>query len=258
MPRGRGSHQRLAVPLALGNRQAVVMGVDAAGQDVVAVDDEVVDGNAGSDIVTGAKNEVYSVACCDMFKCHAKLGKPLAEGGKRALDERGLAVEDVDLGVGHLAVDAKRHADPGHGLEDRHDRVHRPHPRGRIGGRPGRIELGGKGETRGMGRGDVVGLGRLGQVEGHEWREAGPFGKGRDDPLSVAAGIVPGHDGRHEVRHHDGAAEMTGAFGQDAPKHFAVAQVQVPVVGPADDKGVRVHALRLTQSGRASPAPAAA
>ena len=40
---------------------------------------------------------------------------------KDAVDEHRFAVEHIDVGVGHLAMDAQHHADPLHPLERRMD-----------------------------------------------------------------------------------------------------------------------------------------
>jgi hypothetical protein len=48
-----------------------------------------------------------------------EIGHQLAQ---RALDEHRLAVEDIDMAVGHFAMDQQRHADLLHALQHRIDR----------------------------------------------------------------------------------------------------------------------------------------
>ena len=43
--------------------------------------------------------------------------------GEHAIDEDRLAIEDVDVGIGDLAMDEQRHADPLHRLERRMKRA---------------------------------------------------------------------------------------------------------------------------------------
>src|SRR3546814_7867536 len=59
------------------------------------------------------------------------------------LDEHGLAVEDVDVGIGDLAMDEERHADPLHRLQRRIEGADVGHAMGGIGRGMGGIKLGG-------------------------------------------------------------------------------------------------------------------
>ena len=63
------------------------------------------------------------------------------EARKRPFDEYGLAVENVHLGIGHLAMDEQGHADPLHRLQRRPDIGDVGHAQGAVGGGVGRIEL---------------------------------------------------------------------------------------------------------------------
>ena len=95
-----------------------------------------------------------------------------------------------------------------------------------------------------MGAGHIVRVRGFGQVQRHEGFERHPVGQGGEDAVAVGRRLIPGHDRRHEVRHDDRAGEVACAFRQDTLKHRAVAQMQVPVVGAADDEAVG-HAPRL-------------
>ena len=52
-----------------------------------------------------------------MFEDHAQAGEFLHPGLKAALDEHRLAVEDIDIVIGDLAVHQERHVDLLHTLE---------------------------------------------------------------------------------------------------------------------------------------------
>ena len=114
---GRGGAQREAVLLALGDRQAVVVRPDAAREDVVAVDDEVVRRDRGRDVGAARADVVGAFAGRDVLHHDAEAGDVAADRVQHAVDEHGLAVEDVDGGVGDLAVDEEGQADLGHVLE---------------------------------------------------------------------------------------------------------------------------------------------
>ncbi len=96
---------------------------------------------------------------------------------EHAVDEDGLAVEDVDVGVGHLAMDAERHADVGHAFEHGAHPVEVAHAGMGIGSGPGGVEFHRMGDAGGMGAGDVVGVCRLGQVERHQGVKSAPGGR---------------------------------------------------------------------------------
>ena len=160
-------------------------------------------------------------------------GSSLADRREHPLDERGLAVEDVDLVVGHLAVHAERQADRRHPLQHRHHLPDRVHAARRVGRRARRIELHRRDQPLGRGGRHVGGVGLLGEVERHQRREALPLRQRLLDPLAVGAGVRAGPDRRHQVRHHDRPGEVPRVR-QHARQHRAVAQVQVPVVRAAD------------------------
>ena len=120
---GRGPTQRQPVPLALDDRQAVVVRPDAADEQVVAVQDQVVDGDRRRRRSPRASTKATPSAVVTCSSTMRSSGSARAERRQHPLDEDRLAVEDVDLGVGHLAVHAERQADRRHPLQHRH------HPR---------------------------------------------------------------------------------------------------------------------------------
>ena len=121
--RGRGAAQRQPVLLALGDRQAVEMRADAAGEDGVAVDDQMMRGDRRREIRRRSATYCDRLLGGDVLEHDAQFGQPAAQRVEHPVDEHRLAVEDIDLRVGHLAVDQQRHADLRHALEHRHDPV---------------------------------------------------------------------------------------------------------------------------------------
>ena len=121
-----------------------------------------------------------------MFEDHLETGKGVHRRRQHALDEYRLAVEDVDVGVHHLAVDEERHADHLHASEDGVDAAHVRHPGVGMGGGARRIELHGGEDARSVTALDLVGVGRVGQVAGHQGLETGTVRQRRDNSLPVA------------------------------------------------------------------------
>ena len=138
--RGRGAAERQPVFFAFGDRQAVVMRTDAAREDVVAVQDQVVGGDGGCDIGTlGGVGHTFFGG--DMLHHHAEFRQALAQRVQHGVDEHRLAVEDVNLGCRDLAMGAERQADFGHFLQHLHHLGQIPHAAIRVGGGTGGIEF---------------------------------------------------------------------------------------------------------------------
>ena len=78
-----------------------------------------------------------------MLEDDLQIGEVARQRRQDALDEHRLAVEHIDVGIGHLAMDAKHHADALHPLQRRVDVADVGDAAGAVGGRTGRIELGG-------------------------------------------------------------------------------------------------------------------
>ncbi len=87
-------------------------------------------------------DEIDRVAGGDVLEHDLEAGQALHQRRQHAFDEARLAVEHVDLGVGDLAMDEKRHADGLHALQHRHDTRDIGHAHGRIGRGIGGVELG--------------------------------------------------------------------------------------------------------------------
>ena len=112
----------------------------------------------------------------DMLQHDAQLGQPAAQRLEHAVDEHRLAVEDVDLRVRHLAVDAERQADLGHALQHGHDAIEVAHARARSWSWPPPDRASPPGRARSRPRPRRPRVGGFGQVERHQRRKAGPSG----------------------------------------------------------------------------------
>ena len=126
---------------AFGHGQAVVMRFDAANQNVVAVNNQVVGRDGGGQILIGAFYIIHPVRCGDMFHNHAQIGGFAPDRVQHAVDEHRLAVKDVNIGVGDFAMHAQRQANFGHAFQHAAHAVKIRHARRGIGGCPRRIQL---------------------------------------------------------------------------------------------------------------------
>ncbi len=81
---------------------------------------------------------------------------------------------------------------------------------------------------------DVVGIGVVGEIAGQKRLEIRALRQRRHDPLAIGHAVGRRAHRRHQVRHQDGAAEIFGGERQHRLEHFAVANMQVPVVRLAD------------------------
>ena len=242
MATGRRVDERLAMHLPLGDGQAVIMRTDAAGEDVVAVYDQVMRRDRPAN--AGLLHEMDAIGGGDMFERDLQFRQPAAERLQHPLDEHRFPVEDVDGRVGHLAMDAERHPGPRHGLQDGHHRLDIAHAACGVRCGSGGIELYRRNQPVGMGRDDVIGLARFGQVERHQRHEIAACRHGGQDPVPIGGGVARRDHGRDEVRHDDrppGPERM----GQHGLQHRAIAQMKMPVIGASQGEGRR-HADRPT------------
>jgi hypothetical protein len=120
--------------------------------------------DGAADLRRRATHEVDAVLRRQVLQDEAQAGELPDPFRQIALDEHGLAVEDVDLGVDVLAVHQERHADLFHPLQHAHDLAVVGDAGGRVGGGVGRIELD-SGEHAFLEAAlDVVGIGVVGEI----------------------------------------------------------------------------------------------
>ncbi len=220
----------------------------AAREDRVAVHEQVVRGDRRGDVLGRARDEERRLARGDMLEHQAQLREAAHERHEDRLDERLLAVEDVDLRIRHFAVHQERDAVRGHRLEHRVAAADVRHAR--IGIRRGArgVVLHRLHEARRLRLRDLVGRGVVGEVERHQRLEGRAGRKGGEDALAIAARVFHGEHRRPQVRHHDRARELARGVGHHRLHRLAVAEVDVPVVGARERELVR-HALDYSREG---------
>ena len=117
------------------------MRFNATDQNMVAVDDQVVRGDGGGQIVIRALHIFHPVSSGNMFHHHPQARGLLPDRVQHAVYEHGFAVKNVDVGICYLAMHAQGQADFGHAFQHTAHLVKVRNPRGRIGRRPGRIQF---------------------------------------------------------------------------------------------------------------------
>ena len=237
----RGFPKRQPVALALGHREAIHMRSDPAAENCVAVDRQMMRGDRRPQPAVGCAHIIDRIGRGHVLQHHPEAWKFPPHGIEHALDIDRLAVEHVDRLVGDLAVDQERHADPLHLREHRADRRHAGHPHRRIGRCPGGVEFY-RVEDAVLEPGpDIVRIGIVGHIGGHQRHERMAVRQGRPDARAVGLGLGRDADRRHQIGHHDGAAEHRGGEAHDRVQHRPVAEMKVPVVGPRDGDPVPAH-----------------
>ena len=230
---GRRRHQSLPVLLALEDRQAVPVRPHAAGEQGIAVVEQMVRGQRRRGVRAGFGDVLGALLRGDVLEHDLQSRKAAPQTDQVALDEDRLAVEHVDLGIGHLAVHQQDHALALGRLQHPGDLPEIGDAGVAVGGGARGIEL----DRRDAGRArpaHLVGRGAVGQVERHQRLERRARGQGLEDPPAVGERLLDPDDRRPEVRHDDRPRELASAVRQHRGEGGAVAQMQVPVVG-ADD-----------------------
>jgi hypothetical protein len=230
--RGRRGEQRLAVALALQERQEIQVRAQAAGEHRATVEQQVLRRQRRGDTRALRAHESDAGDGRHVLEHDAKARMPLHQRHQFALDEDALAVVGIDIAAGRLAMKLQHDVALLHALEHRAAAIERGHAGVGMGRRTGRVALDADHEPACR---RAVGLRRVhpfGEVQCHQRLERGPRRQGRQDAFPVAPRGVDGGDRRLEVWHHDGARE--GARGErgDGSEFRPVPQVQVPVVRP--------------------------
>ncbi len=156
----------------LGYWQAVGIRAEPAPEHGVAVDLQVMGGDRGSQGWRPALNEGHGLGGGDVLEHHLQPLVTFQQGLELTLNEHRFSIEHIHLGVGHLAVDQQRHADPLHRLEHRRDAGQITHPGLGVGGGPGWIELGGGEDPLAEAPLQLTRIDRVGEVGRHQWLES--------------------------------------------------------------------------------------
>ena len=213
-----------------------MMRTDAAGEDRVAVEQQMVRGDRGRDVRTGRAHELRGFGGGDVLEHHLEPGEAPHQRRQRALDEDALAIEHIDLRPGGLAMHAQHHAELFHALEHRIDLVDRGDAGVGVGRGTRRVELACNDVTTVPGAIDLVRGQVVGQVQAHQRLETGALRSGKD-ALAIGQRLRGRGDRRLEVGHDQRATETRGGVRHDRLERGIVAHVKVPVV--RTDKGNR-------------------
>ncbi len=186
-----------------------------------------------------AAHHVHRFLGGEVLQDHAQAGKRREKRRQRAVDEHALAVEHIDAVARVLPVHQERHADLFHAREHGIDLADIGDARGGIRGGVRRVELRAREYAVAEPVLEIVRIGRVGEIAGHQRRERRAGGKRRHDALAIGDRVRGGGDRRHQIRHHDRAGEMPRRERQHGRQHGAVAHMQVPVVRPANGDALR-------------------
>ena len=108
--------QRLAVGFALQDRQAIVVGANAAGEDCVAVVEQMLGGDGGTQKWVGFVYVLRGFLGGDVFHHDFEFGEVAPQGNQLLVNENGFAVKQINVGTGHFAMYQEQHASALHGL----------------------------------------------------------------------------------------------------------------------------------------------
>ena len=169
----------------------------------------------------------------DVLEHDLEFGEIAAQRNQLLVDEGRLAVEQVDLAARDFTVHQQQQAGALHGFERRIGLAHVGHAGIAVGRRTRGIQLESH-HARGLGAHDFLGRDVVGEVQRHQRLESHAFGHGRENALAVSQGLLGRRDRRLEVGHDDRPTELGGRMRHDGAQGFAVAHMQVPVVGAGD------------------------
>ena len=227
----RSGHQSAAMRLALDNGKAVIMRPDSPRQNVIAIDEQMVGRERSCDRRAAAPHIINPVGCCHMFHDNTKFRQTPPQRIEHPLDENRLTIEDVDLGIRDLAMNAERDARVRHGFKHRCHRCDIAHARIRICRCPGRIQLDRGDDSVARRRDKIRRIRCLGEIERHQRDKVSPAGKRRHDPLAIGRRLCARYHRRHQIRHDQRTPEISRAVRCDSPEHGAVTKMKVPVIG---------------------------
>jgi len=199
----------------------------------------VVGGDGAAHLRRRAFHEIDAFLRRQVLQDEAQAGEAGRPLGEVALYKHGLAVEDVDIGIDILAMHQERHADLFHPFQHRHDPAIVCDAGSRIRRRVGGIELDPGEHALVEAALNLVRIGIIGEVAGHQRLELRAPRQRCQDAPAVGNGILRGGDRRDQIRHQDGATEIPRREWRHRLEHGAVAQMQVPVVRLADGEAGR-------------------
>ena len=203
----------------------------------IAVVQQVMHGDRRRNVGRRGRDELDGLARGDVFQHDFQFGKVTQQAGEMALDEHRFAVEHIDIGIDHFAMQQQWHP----------DFFHRRN--GLVG--LGQFGHAGIGIRRGAGRvilhrvhqaacaraADFIGLHVVGEIKRHQRLERRATCC-RKQTRAIRGCICHVNDRWDEIGHGDGAAEHPRSVGQQALHGGAIAKVNVPVVWAGNRESV--------------------
>ncbi len=235
--------ERLAIRFSFEYRETVVMRLDSAPEDRVAILEEVVCRDGRGDSGPSLFNESNCLFGRDMLEHDFELRIAIDDPEERFFEEALLAIENIDFPVcvsEELAVDREYETAFCHSFEDWTELLDICHAMRRIGRCVGWIELGGEDAFRGGCHSDRGWRGIVGQVDRHEWLESralpGSLAQCLKDAVSVVDGLLYRCDWMSQIRHNECSSEDVGGMREDEEHGVSITEVEMEVIGTSESK----------------------
>ena len=165
-----------------------------------------------------------------MFKNNLEFRKIAPQRNQLGIYKHRLAIKQIDLGCGHLAMHQQQQAFALHRFQRPVGFADIADTGVAIGGRAGRVELE-RNHAGILGAPDLVGRQIVSQVQRHQRLEAQTLGHGGNNPLAVGQRLGRSGHWRPQIGHDDGAAKLCRAMRHHGSQRLTIAQMQMPVVG---------------------------
>ncbi len=243
--RCRNAAQGKTMLFALRYRQTIMMRTNAPFKHGVAIDFQMMRRNRRCNIGGACLNKRGGVRSCDMLEHNFQLRKISHNINKDALDKHGFAIKDINVGVRHLAMHQQRHADALHGAQHRIDIFNVRYAKSGVRRCIRRVKLAGGKDALCKAAFNFGRLERIREIAGHQRRKVKVRRYRLDNAIAVG---FRRRNRRHrlcQIGHDDRPRKLAGRVVGDSFEHFPVAQMHMPVIGPAELKTVLGHAFTI-------------
>ena len=200
-------------------------------------------GNGRGDVRRRRDHVLDRLARGDVLQHQPQSGEATANLRQHRVDEHLFAVERVHIRVGDLAVQQQRQVCFLHRLQRAETVRQLRHPRIGVGGGPGGVILHRVHQAARLRQGNLLRRGVVGEIQGHQRLKTGICGQRRQNALAIGPGQCHGSHRRAQIGHDDGARKLARSMRQYRGERGTVAQVQMPVVGAGEGKGLRCGSL---------------
>ena len=186
--------------------------------------------DGGSNRVAGCLHKSNGIGCSDMLKHDLEAGEIAHDLAQDAVDEHGLTVKDIDVGLGHFTMQQKRHANFFHRRKHGIELLKVRHAMAGIGGGVGGIKLAG-GEDAGLKAvGNINRIAVIGQITSHQRRKVEARINRRRNPVAISRAKCCRGDRWRKVWHDNGAGKLARRVIDNSGQHRAIAQMHVPII----------------------------